>query len=62
MRQQQGKWYGTKMASSKSNASYNTMTSLCDKLTPLNGMITPKAVNRLEHELGGFFMVAITHH
>jgi hypothetical protein len=50
------------MASSKNNASYNMLISLCNKLTCLNGVITPEAVNRLEDELGGIFMVAKTHH
>jgi hypothetical protein len=50
------------MASSKINASYNTLISLRNKLTCLNGMITLKAINRLEDELDGIFRVAKTHH
>jgi hypothetical protein len=50
------------MASSKNNASYNTLISLCNKLTCLNGVITPEAIDRLKDELGGIFMVAKTHH
>jgi hypothetical protein len=50
------------MASSKSNASYYTLISLCDKLTRLNGVITPEAIDRLKNELGGIFTVAKTHH
>jgi hypothetical protein len=50
------------MASSKSNASYNKLISLCNKLTCLNGVITPEAINRLEDELGGIFTVAKMHH
>jgi hypothetical protein len=50
------------MASSKNNVSYITLISLCNKLTLLNGMITPDAVNRLKNELGGIFTVAKTHH
>ncbi len=50
------------MASSKSNASYDTLISLHDKLTRLNGVITPEAVNRLEDEFGGIFTIAKTHH
>ncbi len=46
------------MASFKSNASYDM---LHNKLTCRNGVITPKAVNRLEDELGGIFMIAKTH-
>jgi hypothetical protein len=51
-----------KIASSKNNASYNTLISLRNKLTRLNGVITPEAINRLEDELGGIFMVTKTHH
>jgi hypothetical protein len=50
------------MASSKSNASYDTLISLRNKLTPLNGVITLEAVDRLNDELGGIFRVAQTHH
>jgi hypothetical protein len=50
------------MASSKNNASYNTLISLCNKLTCLLGVITPEAINRLKDELGGIFTVAKTHH
>jgi hypothetical protein len=38
------------------------LISLRDKLTCLNRMITPEAVNRLNDELGGIFTVAKTHH
>jgi hypothetical protein len=48
------------MASSKSNASYDMLISLHDKLTCLNGVITPEAVDRL-NELSGIFTVAKTH-
>ncbi len=34
------------------------LISLRDKLTCLNGMITPETVNRLKDELGGIFTVA----
>ncbi len=50
------------MASSKSNASYNMLTSLRNKLTCLNGVITPEAIDRLKDELGGIFTVTKTHH
>jgi hypothetical protein len=50
------------MASSKSNASYDTLISLRHKLTCLNRVITLEAVNRLKDELGGIFMVTKTHH
>jgi hypothetical protein len=50
------------MTKSKSNGAYNTLISLQDKLTRLNGVITPKAVNKLEDELGRIFTVTKTHH
>ena len=50
------------MASSHSNASYNMLISLPDKLTRLNGVITLEVVDRLKNELGGIFTVAKTHH
>jgi hypothetical protein len=50
------------MTTSKSNGAYNTLISLRDKLTCLNNVITPKAVNKLKDELGGIFTVTKTHH
>jgi len=50
------------MTTSKSNRAYDTLISLRDKLTRLNGVITPEAVNKLEDELGGIFTIAKTHH
>jgi hypothetical protein len=50
------------MVCSKSNASYDMLIFLCDKLTRLNGVITPEAVDRLKDELSGIFTVAKTHH
>ncbi len=50
------------MTTSKSNAVYDMLISLCNKLTCLNGVITPEAVNKLKDELGGIFMVTKTHH
>ena len=50
------------MASSKSNKSYDMLISLCNKLTRLNGVITPEAVDKLEDKLGGIFTVTKTHH
>jgi hypothetical protein len=41
---------------------YNTLISLHDKLTYLNGVITPEAVDRLKNDLDGIFMVVKTHH
>ncbi len=51
-----------KIASSKSNLSYNMLISLPDKLTCLNSVITPEAVDRLKDELGRIFTVAKMHH
>ena len=50
------------MTTSKSNGAYDTLISLRDKLTRLNGVITPEAVDKLEDELGGIFTVTKTHH
>jgi hypothetical protein len=50
------------MATSKSNAAYYMLISLHDKLTRLNGVITPEAINKLKDELGGIFTVPKTHH
>jgi hypothetical protein len=50
------------MSSSASNESYDTLIKLWDKLTCLNGVITPEAVDKLKDELGGIFTVAKTHH
>jgi hypothetical protein len=50
------------MTTSKINGAYGTLIYLQDKLTRLNGVITPEAVNKLEDELGGIFTVVKTHH
>ncbi len=50
------------MTTSKSNGAYNTLISLRDKLTHLNGVIIPKAVNKLKDDFSGIFTVAKTHH
>ena len=50
------------MTSSASHHAYDTLISLRYKLTHLNGVITPEAVNKLEDELGRIFTVAKTHH
>jgi len=52
----------TNMTTSKSNGAYDTLISLRDKLTRLNGVITPEAADKLEDELGGIFTVTKTHH
>jgi hypothetical protein len=46
------------MSTSKSNVFYDTLISLHNKLTCLNGVITLEAVDRLKDELGGIFTVA----
>ena len=50
------------MSSSASHDVYDTLISLCDKLTCLNGVITLEAVDKLEDKLGGIFTVTKTHH
>jgi hypothetical protein len=50
------------MTRSKSNAVYNTLISLRDKLTRINSVITPEAVDKLKDELGGIFTVTKIHH
>jgi hypothetical protein len=39
--------------SSKSTSAYETLIRLHDKITCLNGIITPEGVDKLEDELGG---------
>jgi hypothetical protein len=50
------------MTTSKSNGAYDTLISLRDKLTRLNNVITPEAIDKLKDELGGIFTVTKTHH
>jgi hypothetical protein len=50
------------MTTSKSSTAYNTLISLRDKLTRINGVITPEAANKIEDELGRIFTVAKTYH
>ena len=50
------------MTSSTLHDAYDTLISLRDKLTRLNGVITLEAIHKLEDELGGIFTVAKTHH
>ena len=52
----------TRMTASKSNAAYNTLISLRNKLTRINGVITPEAANKLKDELGRIFTVTKIHH
>jgi hypothetical protein len=48
------------MSSSASNEAYDMLIKLWDKLTCLNGVITPEAVKQLKDKLGGIFTVAKT--
>jgi len=50
------------MTTSTGHGAYDTLISLRDKMTRLNGLITPEAVDKLEDEIGGIFTVAKTHH
>jgi hypothetical protein len=50
------------MSSSASNKAYDMLIKLWDKLTCVNCVITPEAVNKLEDKLGGILTVAKTHH
>jgi hypothetical protein len=50
------------MSSSASNNANNMLIKLWDKLTHLNGVITPEAVIKLKDKLGGIFTMAKTHH
>ena len=50
------------MSSSASLDAYDTHISLRNKLTHLNSVIMPEAVDKLEDELGGIFTVTKTHH
>jgi hypothetical protein len=48
------------MTPSASNGAYDTLISLRDKLTRLNGVITPEAVNKLEDDIRSSTMSHIT--
>ena len=50
------------MSPSNSSGAYETLINLRDKMTRLNGVITPAAIDRLEDKLGGIFTVVKTHH
>jgi hypothetical protein len=50
------------MTTSKSNVVYDTLISLRNKLTCLNIVITPEALDKLKDELGRIFNVTKTHH
>jgi hypothetical protein len=48
--------------SSKSTSTYKILIGLHDKITRLNGIITPEGVDKLEDELGGICTLIKTHH
>jgi hypothetical protein len=50
------------MSSSASKKAYNMLINFWDKLTCLNSVITPEAVDKLKDKLGGIFTVAKIHH
>ncbi len=50
------------MTTSTGHGAYDMLISLRDKMTRLNGLITPEAVDKIEDEIGGIFTVAKTHH
>ena len=41
------------LEASKSSSAYDTLIRARDKITRLNGIITPESVDKLEDELGG---------
>ena len=45
----------------KSPGTYKTLIGLCNKITHLNGIITPEAVNKLEDKLSGVYTIIKTH-
>ena len=48
--------------SSKAASAYDTLIGVRDKITRLNGIITPENVDKLEDELGGVCTIIKTHH
>jgi hypothetical protein len=50
------------MSPSASNEAYDMLIKLWDKLTCLNGVITPEALDKLKDKLGGIFTEAKTRH
>ena len=50
------------MSPSKLSGAYETLINLRDKMTRLNGVLTPEAVDCLEDKLGGIFTIVKTHH
>jgi hypothetical protein len=52
----------TMAEASKTSSAYNTLIGVRDKITRLNGIITPESVDRLKDELGGVCTIIKTHH
>ncbi len=50
------------MSTTKSTSAYETLIGLRNKITRLNGIITPEGVDKLEDELGGVCTIIKTHH
>ena len=46
----------------KSTSAYKTLIGLHDKITHLNGIITPEGIDKLEGKLGGVCTLIKTHH
>ena len=49
-------------ASVKSSSAYDTLIRIRDKITRLNGNLTPETADKLEDELGGVCTLTKTHH
>ncbi len=52
----------TMAEASKTWSAYDTLIGVRDKITRLNGIITPESVDRLKDELGGVCTIIKTHH
>jgi hypothetical protein len=50
------------VSTTKSTSAYDTLIGLRDKITCLNGIITPEGVDKLEDKLGGICTIIKTHH
>jgi hypothetical protein len=50
------------LSMTKSTSAYKTLIGLCNKITRLNGIITPEGINKLKDELGSVCTIIKTHH
>jgi hypothetical protein len=50
------------VSTTKSITTYKTLIEFCNKITCLNGIITPAGINKLEDELEGICNIINTHH